>query len=89
MSLTSELSTAGKQQYKNMKESVKDEMQYTSDSYDKISNQVKDSAMVIQKKAKEYSSSAIDYAKENPLYVALGAASIGFIAGAYLNRNKN
>lgn len=84
MSITSDMQTNSKQQYKNLKDTASD----TLASYDKIADQVKDSAEVVQKKAKEYSSIAVDYAKENPFYVALGAAGIGFLAGAFLARRR-
>lgn len=84
MSITSDIQTNSKQQFKNLKETASE----TLGTYEKIADQVKDSAEVVQKKAKEYSSIAVDYAKENPLYVALGAAGIGFLAGAFLARRR-
>lgn len=84
MSINSDIQTTGKQQYRNMKDTIAD----TGLSYDKFADQVKDSAEVVQKKAREYSDIAVDYAKENPLYVALGAAGIGFLAGAWLARRR-
>jgi len=84
MSITSDLQTTGKQQYKNMKDTMAD----SASTYDKFADQVKDSAEVVQKKAREYSDIAVDYAKENPLYVALGAIGIGFLAGAFFARRR-
>jgi ElaB/YqjD/DUF883 family membrane-anchored ribosome-binding protein len=84
MSITSDLQTTGKNQYKNMKDTVSD----SGVSYDKIADQVKDSATVMQKKAKEYSDIAADYAKENPLYIALGAVGVGFLLGALITRSR-
>lgn len=84
MSINSDLQTTGKQAYKSMKDTAAE----SNLSYDKIADQVKDSAEVVQKKAREYSDIAVDYAKENPLYVALGAAGIGFMVGAFLARRK-
>lgn len=84
MSINTDVQTLGKTQYKNAKETATE----TVGSYEKIADQVKDSATLVQKRAKEYSDIAVDYAKENPLYIALGAAGIGFLAGAWLARRK-
>ncbi|MBC7465398.1 MAG: hypothetical protein H7256_05345 [Bdellovibrio sp.] len=84
MSINTDVQTLGKQQYNKAKDAVAE----TTVSYDKIADQVKDSAGMIQKRAREYSDIAVDYAKENPLYIALGAAGIGFLAGAFLARRK-
>ena len=84
MSINSDVQTLGKQQYNKAKDLAAD----TTVSYDKIVDQVKDSAGMVQKRAKEYSDIAVDYAKENPLHIALGAAGIGFLAGIMLARRK-
>lgn len=84
MSINTDVQTLGKQQYNKAKDAVQD----TTVSYDKIADQVKDGAGMIQKRAREYSDIAVDYAKENPLYIALGAAGIGFLAGVMLARRK-
>ena len=76
---------AAKQSYKDIKSSANE----TFGSPEEITEQIKKSAEQAQAKVKEYTDVAVSFAQENPIYIALGAAGIGLIAGAFLARRRS
>lgn len=73
-----------KQPYKDIKDSAID----TFGSSDQITEQIKKGAEQAQLKVKEYADVAMGFAQENPLYIALGAAGLGLIVGAFMARRR-
>lgn len=55
---------------------------------DEIAEQIKKGAEQAQQKVKEYANVATSFAQENPLYIALGAAGLGLLVGAFLARRR-
>ncbi len=76
---------AAKQSYKDIKSSASD----TFGTPEEITEQIKKGAEQAQAKVKEYADTAVSFAQENPLYIALGAAGLGLIAGAFLARRRS
>ena len=74
-----------KQPYKDIKASATD----TFRSTDQIAEQIKKGAEQAQLKVKEYADVAMGFAQENPLYIALGAAGLGLLVGAFMARRRN
>lgn len=72
------------QTYKDIKHAATD----TFGSQEEMAAQLRTGVETAQKKVKEYADVAKDFAGENPLYIALGAAGLGLIVGAYLARRR-
>ncbi len=77
-------SFSSKQPYRDTKNSAAE----TFGSPEEITEQIRLGAEQAQKKVKEYADVAMTFAQENPVYIALGAAGIGLLAGAFLARRR-
>lgn len=56
---------------------------------DKVSSEIRRGADYAERKAKEYTDRAIQYAKENPVPVALGAIGVGLVVAGFLARRRH
>lgn len=55
---------------------------------DRVSQEIRRGAEYAERKAKEYTDTAIRYARENPVPVALGAIGIGLLVTGLLARRR-
>lgn len=55
---------------------------------DRVSSEIRRGAEYAERKAKEYTDTAIKYARENPVPVALGAIGIGLLVTGLLARRR-
>ncbi len=58
------------------------------DTFDQITSELRKNTGEVGRLAEKYSTVAINYAKKNPLYFAIGAGVLAGVAGVFMNGRK-